>query len=109
MFCRSLFVLLYFFFWPLCCLSFFDIRILITPLVSSNSSYSPADKTTGSFKENQYEDRWSLSKSDKYASYYIETKFDVSAIFLAYIINILFTVIYTGFVYEFDVLIFASY
>ena len=32
-FCRSLFVLLYFFF----CL-FFDLRILITPLVSSNSS-----------------------------------------------------------------------
>jgi hypothetical protein len=39
MFCRSLFVLLYFFFWPLCCLFFFDIQILITPLVSSNSSY----------------------------------------------------------------------
>jgi len=37
MFCRSLFVLLYFFFWLMCCL-FFDIRILITPLVSSNSS-----------------------------------------------------------------------
>ena len=37
MFCRSLFVLLYFFFWPLCCLFFFDIRILIAPLVSSNS------------------------------------------------------------------------
>ena len=36
MFCRSLFVLLYFFFWPLCCLFFFNIRILITPLVSSN-------------------------------------------------------------------------
>ena len=31
MFCRSLFVLLYFFFWPLCCLLFFDIRILIAP------------------------------------------------------------------------------
>ena len=29
---------LYFFFWALCCLFFFDIRILITPLVSSNSS-----------------------------------------------------------------------
>ena len=29
-----------FFFWPLCCLFFFDIRILITPLVSSNSSLS---------------------------------------------------------------------
>ena len=39
MFCRSLFVLLYFFFWPLCCL-FFDIRILIAPLVSSNSSWA---------------------------------------------------------------------
>ena len=30
MFCRSLFVILYFFFWPLCCLFLFDIRILIT-------------------------------------------------------------------------------
>ena len=26
-------------FWPLCCLFFFDILILITPLVSSHSSY----------------------------------------------------------------------
>ena len=33
------FVLLYFFFWPLCCLFFFDMQILNTPLVSSNSSY----------------------------------------------------------------------
>ena len=39
MLCRSLFVLLYVLFWPLCCLSFFDLRILITSLVSSNSSY----------------------------------------------------------------------
>jgi hypothetical protein len=39
MFCRSLCVLLFIFFWLLCCLFFFDIRILITPLVSSNSSY----------------------------------------------------------------------
>ena len=31
--------LLYFFFWPLCWL-FFDMRILITPSVSSNSSYN---------------------------------------------------------------------
>ena len=38
MFCRSLFVLLYVFFWSFCCLFFFDIQILITPLVSSNSS-----------------------------------------------------------------------
>jgi len=33
--CKSLFVLLYFFFWPLCCLFFFDLQILITSLVSS--------------------------------------------------------------------------
>jgi len=39
MFCRSLLVLLYSFFWPLCCLSIFDLRILITSLVSSNSSW----------------------------------------------------------------------
>ena len=38
MFCRSLFVLLYFFFWPFVCLFFCDIGILITSLVSSNSS-----------------------------------------------------------------------
>ena len=36
MFCRSLFFLLYFFFQPLCWLFFFDIRIRITPLTSSN-------------------------------------------------------------------------
>ena len=34
--CRSLFVFLSFFFWPLYSLSFFDLRLLITPLVSSN-------------------------------------------------------------------------
>ena len=28
------------FVWPLCCLSFFDLRILITSLVSTNSSYN---------------------------------------------------------------------
>jgi len=28
-----------FFYWPLCCLFFFDLWILITPLASSNSSY----------------------------------------------------------------------
>ena len=38
MLCRSLFVLLFRVFWPLCCLSF-DLRILLTPLVSSNSAY----------------------------------------------------------------------
>jgi hypothetical protein len=33
MFCRSLFVRLYFFSWPFCFLFFLDIRILIIPLV----------------------------------------------------------------------------
>ena len=42
-FCRSLFVLLSFFCWPLCCLSFFDLRILITPLESLNSSLNYID------------------------------------------------------------------
>jgi hypothetical protein len=40
MFCRPLFVLLFIFFWPLRWLFFFDIQILITPLVSSSSSYN---------------------------------------------------------------------
>ena len=40
MFCVSLFVLLTFFSWPLCCLSIFSIRLLINPLVSSSLSYS---------------------------------------------------------------------
>ena len=39
MFCRLFFVLLVFFFWPYCCLSF-DLRFLITHLVSSNSSFT---------------------------------------------------------------------
>ena len=37
--CRSLFVLLYVFLWPLCCRYFFDLRILITPSISSDYSY----------------------------------------------------------------------
>ena len=41
----------YFFFWPLCCLFFFDIR-LIAPLVSSNSTYllNPSFKNYSKFK-----------------------------------------------------------
>jgi hypothetical protein len=45
MFCRSLFVLLYFFFWPLCCVTFFDIMTLITPwfLLSDLLRYTDSD------------------------------------------------------------------
>jgi hypothetical protein len=34
-FCKSLFVLLYFFYWSSYCVYFSDLRLLITPLVSS--------------------------------------------------------------------------
>ena len=37
-FCSSFFVPISFFFWPLYCLSFFDLRFLITPLLSLSSS-----------------------------------------------------------------------
>jgi hypothetical protein len=43
MFCRSLFVLLSFFFWPLYCLSSFDILLLFIPLVSSNVNRESID------------------------------------------------------------------
>jgi hypothetical protein len=57
MFCRSLFVLLYFFLWSLCCLSF-NLRILmITPLVSSNSSHTKhvSNKLKNKLKKIQYQ------------------------------------------------------
>ena len=38
--CRSLFVILSFFCWPLDCLSFFDLRLPITALVSSKFSFT---------------------------------------------------------------------
>ena len=59
MFCRSLFVLLDFFFWPLCCLFIFDIQILITSLVSSNSSH--------------YKERYNLEYNTKFRSINIIT------------------------------------
>ena len=56
MFCRSLFVLLYFFFCPFCCLFFFHIRILIASLVSSNSSFLlNRQKMNEIFMSNEYD------------------------------------------------------
>jgi hypothetical protein len=46
MFCRSLFFLLSFFVCPFSCLSFFDLRNLITSSVSSNSSYGSINNYT---------------------------------------------------------------
>jgi hypothetical protein len=34
---QTLLSMWHFLFWPLCCLSFFDLQLHITPLVSSNS------------------------------------------------------------------------
>jgi hypothetical protein len=54
------FVVLYFFFWPLCCLFFFDIWFLIAPLVSSNSSYLL--RTWKSIKKNlNAQETWNMS------------------------------------------------
>jgi hypothetical protein len=64
MFCRSLFVFLSFFIWPLCCLSF-DLPILITPLVSSNSFEGNID--TGMLKVYYKEtNTQSWRRADKY-------------------------------------------
>ena len=44
-------------FWPLCCLFFFDLRILITPLVSSNSSsYNILCRKNKDYKNSQTQD-----------------------------------------------------
>ena len=40
-----------FFFWPLCCLFFFDIRILVIPLVSSSSSYNRCERKWVTWKQ----------------------------------------------------------
>ena len=41
-FCRWLFILLSYLFWPLYCLSFFDLQLLFTPLVSSTFCLCPS-------------------------------------------------------------------
>ena len=51
MFCRSLFVLVSFFFWSLCCLSFFDLWLLITPLACSNFSLKIKSNITSGYRK----------------------------------------------------------
>jgi hypothetical protein len=53
MFCRSLFVLLYFFFWPLCCLFFLRFTALITPLLALSvvdHGFEPRSGLTKNYK-----------------------------------------------------------
>ena len=45
----ELFVFLFLFFWPLYCLSFVELRLLITPLLSSNCSYVKQQTSNHSF------------------------------------------------------------
>jgi hypothetical protein len=54
MFCRSLFIRLYFFFWPFCCLSFFDLRLLVTSLISLNFSYFDDDASVTNIQSGQF-------------------------------------------------------
>jgi hypothetical protein len=60
--CRLLFVLLSFLFWSLCCLSFFELRILINHLVSSN--FSKNDITR--IRKKSKKDRQHNGQSKKY-------------------------------------------
>jgi biopolymer transport protein ExbB/TolQ len=59
MFCRSLFVLLYFFFWPLRCLFFFDLRLLIKR--SKQKPYKE-EQTTQWSKEKVQKDKQGSTK-----------------------------------------------
>ena len=54
MFCRSLFIRLSFFFWPFCCLSFLDLRLLVTSLISSNFSYFDDDTSVTNIQSGQF-------------------------------------------------------
>ena len=69
MLCWSLLVLLYLFFWPLCCLFFFDIQILITPLVSSNSFWNVTHNLLMSLVWFCFEDKASLGTHNWTRSY----------------------------------------
>ena len=73
----SLFVLLYFFFWPLCCLFFFDLWILITPYASYSFSETicvmeqltvldlKSKMTTMVGQSLKWENRWASSQKVK--------------------------------------------
>ena len=66
MFCRSLFVLLYVSFWPLCCPFFFDLRILIAPLDLSALLRTVLSNQIIRFRHNSlssFNDIWSCSDS----------------------------------------------
>jgi len=68
LFCRSLFVLLSFFFWPLCCLSF-DLRFLITPVVSSYSSPNGKKAATLIVRDGKGRHGAAKSKHSRYMRY----------------------------------------
>ena len=66
MFCRTLFgFFLYFFIWPLFCLFFFYLRILITPLVLSSSSSNTHAFQTKRMDPNKKTERLSNQTSEQ--------------------------------------------
>jgi len=74
-----LFILLSFFCWPLCCLSFFDLRIMITSLLSSSSSYVKCFTKRNGHLQSKFEDtKWVIisRKSKKVIQYNDQNKKD---------------------------------
>jgi hypothetical protein len=62
---------LLFFLWPLCCLSFFDLQILINPLVFSNSSYITIPYTLLESSIKELIQRWFSKKKEEQRYQYL--------------------------------------
>ena len=60
-------------FWPLSCLSFFDLWLLITPLVSSNFSFFLVTYLDKSKTQNICKGRFIIFKKNQQSMYYLDT------------------------------------
>ena len=96
MFCRSLFVLFSFFTWPLCCLFFFDLRILITPLVSWNYSYRiPFIQTTFEWRHciGMWEKYQNKQRRRSYFLLFVQFVLSIIINFIIWVLGCVFNVI----------------
>ena len=59
------------FIWPLCCLSFFDLQILINPLLSSSSSYITIPHTLLESSIKELIQRWFSKKKEEQRYQYL--------------------------------------
>jgi hypothetical protein len=96
MFCRSLFVLLFIFFRPLCCLFFFHIRILTIPLLSSNSYWTV-------IMSNYHIWKWKLCLNEEYTTNFPHTLLDPSKTRMCWMIVWLWSICW-----QFDRFIFVN-